>query len=197
MTPISRPRVRPAAANPPTRPGGRWRLRVAVALSWTVLAAACAHRSHQPLDITLPSGHPRIDGAVHPLAIRPGQLLVLDLCASWAPPCAGNARVVSDARALLADAREQLLFVTILLDDETLLATAAGAYHEIYGAEQLVVGAGPALRAGETVLGPVVAVPRLAVIDHEGRVRLDEMVAYTVSDSQDLAARIRALLPRT
>jgi hypothetical protein len=116
-------------------------------------------------------------GEVGTLSALRGHPLVIDVCASWAPPCAVNARVLDEVHDRLvqdgvpADAVQML---TLLLDDDATVGEALRGYAETLEVKHAVMRAGPRMRAGQSALGGVGYIPRIVLVDREGRVVLDE-----------------------
>ena len=156
-----------------------------------LLSSACATgrpQAHETIDFVTPGGQKATLATLH------GKVVLLDVCASWAMACNGNARVVDAVLAELPNAPVEA--VTLLIDEPRLAREAARAYVDVLQTQHPVVIAGTVVREGTSALGPVAAVPRLLILDREGRIVVDESVALTDSDIPRLVERVRALLPR-
>jgi len=122
-----------------------------------------------------------------------GQVIILDVCASWAPACSLNARVLDEAAKALEDTTgTRPTVITILLDEETIGREAIHFYQDKLGVTHPVVLAGPRIREGTSALGPAGYVPRVVVIDKKGVVQIDD--AGGVLSVQGLVTRVRSLL---
>jgi hypothetical protein len=133
------------------------------------LLAGCAAAGPKPdmggsIDFTDDAGH------LGTLAGLKGRVVVVDLCVSWATACNVNAKVLDDAAAAVPDAA----FVTLLVDEGDVGKEALRAYRELLGVKHPVLLAGPRVRAGTSVLGDTGYVPRLVILDEDGRVRVDD-----------------------
>ncbi|OGQ18786.1 MAG: hypothetical protein A2138_11725 [Deltaproteobacteria bacterium RBG_16_71_12] len=152
------------------------------------LAEGCATArvgAPDSVDVVLP------DGARTTLASLRGRVVVLDVCASWASACNLNARVLDEVAAALAD--EPVEVITLLFDEGPLGRAAQQSYTDVLGVRHLVVLAGSRVLAGTSVLGEGRDVPRLVVLDRDGRVVVDE-VGGIVSVT-GVVERVRPLLP--
>lgn len=139
----------------------------------------------ESVDFVLP------DGQRATLASLRGKVVVLDVCASWASACNLNARVLDEVAAAL-DA-EPVEVITLLFDEGPLGRQAQHSYREVLGVRHLVTLAGSRVLAGTSLLGDSRDVPRLVVLDAEGRVIVDE-VGGIVSIA-GVVERVRVLLP--
>lgn len=120
-----------------------------------------------------------------------GRLVIVDVCASWATACNLNAKVLDEVAVALA--RERADIVTLLVDEGELGAVALRSYVETLGVKHPVLLAGSRVRAGTSALGDTGYVPRLVVLDAEGRVVLDD--AGGVISVEGLVKRVRPFLP--
>lgn len=132
------------------------------------------------------------DGTRATLAALRGRVVVLDVCASWASACNLNARVLDEVA--LAFAGEPVEVITLLFDEGPLAHEAQRSYVEVLGVHHLVALAGRQVLDGASMLGNSRDVPRLVVLDAEGRVVIDE-VGGIVSVT-GVVERVRPLLPR-
>jgi hypothetical protein len=130
------------------------------------------------------------DAAAGTLEQHRGKVVLLDVCTSWVAACNLNAKVLDEVT--LAFAGRPVVAITLLLDDAKVGALAIESYAKDLGVKHEVVLAGPRVRAFNSVLGDTGYVPRIVVLDHEGRVRLDE--AGGVVGVQGLVERVRALV---
>jgi hypothetical protein len=117
-----------------------------------------------------------------------GKVVLLDVCTSWVAACNLNAKVLDEVT--IAFEGRPLVAVTLLLDDDTV--GAIESYRKTLGVKHEVVLAGPRVRAFNSVLGDTGYVPRLVVLDAQGRVRLDE--AGGVVGVEGLVERVRPLV---
>lgn len=140
----------------------------------------------ESVDFVLPNGQRAT------LASLRGKVVVLDVCASWASACNLNARVLDEVAAAL-DA-EPVEVITLLFDEGPLGRQAQHSYREVLGVRHLVTLAGSRVLAGTSLLGDSRDVPRLVVLDAEGRVIVDE-VGGIVSVA-GVVERVRPLLPQ-
>jgi hypothetical protein len=104
--------------------------------------------------------------------------------------CNVNAKVLDEV--LLAFAGRPVVAFSLLLDDDSVGALAIESYRKDLGVVHEVVLAGPRVRAGNSVLKDTGYVPRIVVLDAEGRVRLDE--AGGVVNVEALVERVRPLV---
>lgn len=151
------------------------------------LAEGCATPragSSDSVDVILP------DGERTTLASLKGKVLVLDVCASWSSACNLNARVLDEVAAALAG--EPVEVITLLFDEGPLARAAQQSYADVLGVRHLVVLAGSRVLAGTSVLGEGRDLPRLVVLDRQGRVVIDE-VGGIVSVA-GVVERVRPLL---
>lgn len=112
------------------------------------------------------------DGRRSDLSALRGRVVVVDVCASWASACNLNARVLDEVAEALAG--EPVEVITLLFDDGPLARQAQRSYVEVLGVRHLVTLAGSRVLAGTSLLGDSRDVPRLLVVDREGRVVLDQ-----------------------
>lgn len=128
------------------------------------------------------------------LASFTGKVVVLDVCASWATACNLNARVLDElAEALAARGhRDDVVVLTLLLDDEVIGREAMRSYRETLGVQHAVVLASSRVRAGTSILGEASYVPRIVIFDRTGAVRLDDNGG--VIHLEGLLARVEPLL---
>jgi hypothetical protein len=101
-----------------------------------------------------------------------GRVIVVDVCSSVVAACNVNARVLDEVLVAFPD--KPLVAITLLLDEGEMGQMALEAYRADLGVGHDVVLAGPRVRAGTSSLGDTGYVPRVVVIDAEGRIRLDE-----------------------
>lgn len=159
----------------------------ALALALAIASSSCATPGALPsdsVDFVLPSG-----ARAHLGTLR-GRVVIVDVCASWASACNLNARVLDEVVEALPGA--PLEVVTVLLDDGPLATEAQRTYVEVLGVKHLVALAGSRVRAGTSALGERQDVPRLLVVDREGRIVIDEVGG--VVSVQGLVERVRPLL---
>lgn len=141
-----------------------------------------------------PSSHTvdftRADSGAGALDAYKGKVIMLDVCTSWVAACNLNARVLDEV--MVAFVGRPLVAITLLLDDDKEGARAIESYRKDLGVKHEVVIAGPRVRALNSVLGDTGFVPRIVVIDAEGRVRLDE--GGGVLGVEGLVERVRPLV---
>lgn len=136
-----------------------------------------------------------VDGAGREgtLAAFAGKVVVLDLCASWATACNLNARVLDEvAVALAAKGEQDVVIVTLLLDEGAIGKEAVRSYAETLGVKHPVLLAGSRVRAGTSILGSPSYVPRVVVFDRQGAVRVDD--SGGVINVEGMLARVEPLL---
>lgn len=167
---------------------------VSVALSQMVLAmgmwflgCASTSRTGQGASIDIQDA----TGNAWTLDVSRGRVVVLDLCVSSANACALNARILDEAQLGLAG--ESVQFLTVLLDEGPLGVAAVQSYANTLGLSHPVFLAGPRVRAGTSALGDSTYVPRLVILDVEGRIVLDD--SGGVISVEGLVNRVRPLLP--
>ena len=119
-----------------------------------------------------------------------GKVVLLDVCTSWVTACNLNAKVLDEV--LVAFDGRPVVALSLLLDDAQMGALALESYARDLGVRHDVVLAGPRVRASNSTLGDTGYVPRIVVLDAEGRVRLDE--AGGVLGVEGLVERVRPLV---
>lgn len=129
--------------------------------------ATTAPATSESVDLVLPNGQRAT------LAALRGKVVVLDVCASWASACNLNARVLDEVALALAS--EHVEVITLLFDEGPLARAAQRSYVEVLGVRHLVTLAGSRVLAGTSLLGSSRDVPRLVVLDTNGRVVIDEV----------------------
>ena len=122
--------------------------------------------SPESVDFVLPDGR-RAD-----LSSLRGRVVIVDVCASWASACNLNARVLDEVAEALRDQPVEVL--TLLFDEGPLAREAQRTYVEVLGVRHLVTLAGSRVLAGTSLLGESRDVPRLLVVDRQGRVAIDQ-----------------------
>lgn len=132
-----------------------------------------------------------VDGNRGTLEGLRGHLVILDVCASWATACNLNAKVLDEVAVALAGERADI--VTLLVDEGDIGKVALRSYVETLGVKHPVFLAGSRVRAGTSALGDAGYVPRLVVLDAEGRVVLDD--SGGVISVEGLVKRVRPFLP--
>ena len=157
-----------------------------VVVAGLVLASGCAHDPAKA-----PGAAATIDlvgkgGLRTTLSPYRGQVLVVELCASWSDPCLANSRAVSEACEVLCH-RDDVHMVTILLDD---LGPQGLLAYDILDVLQPVFLAGPNAREGKSALGPLTVIPRVLIFDREG-VLVDEQSGGIANSSDIIAAVLR------
>jgi hypothetical protein len=130
------------------------------------------------------------DRVAQSLAIYEGSVVLLDVCTSWVAACNVNAKVLDEV--LVAFPEQPVVAVTLLLDDPQMAAPALAAYRDDFHVQHPVVLAGPRVRAGTSSLRDTGYVPRIVVLDKQGRVRIDE--AGGVIGLEGLVERVRPLV---
>lgn len=123
-----------------------------------------------------------------------GKVIVLDVCASWATACNLNAKVLDEVAVALAEKgrAEDVVLVTVLLDEGLLGQQAVRSYVETLGVKHPVFLASSRVRAGTSILGNTGYVPRIVLFDREGRVVVDD--SGGVVNVEGLLAKVDALL---
>lgn len=151
------------------------------------LTEGCASTSRpatESVDFVLP------DGQRANLSSLRGRVVIVDVCASWASACNLNARVLDEVASALA--AEPVWVMTLLFDEGPLAREAQRSYVEVLGVRHLVALAGSRVLAGNSLLGDSRDVPRLLVVDREGRVVIDETGG--IVSVAGLVERVRPLL---
>ena len=175
-------RRRPAARA--ASPATQWRAAFALAAIAAVGACATAPKTGLGGSIDFRDA----DGHEGTLAALRGNVIVIDLCASWAAACNVNAKVLDEAQLAFAGQRVEL--VTILVDEGDVGREALRAYRDVLGVKHAVVLAGARVRAGTSALGDAGYVPRLVILDGDGAVVVDD--SGGVINLQGLVARVNA-----
>lgn len=150
-------------------PSAEWRAKrgsvfALVAVS-ALVVASCAHNPALEKGATATFDLKGEGGQRGNVGQHLGQIVVVDVCASWSDPCLANARAVSEACEVLCP-REDVHMMTVLLDE---LGAQGLAAYDLLELKQPVWLAGENARAGKSALGPLVTIPRVIVFDREGR----------------------------
>lgn len=132
--------------------------------SLTSIGSACAHAPAKEPGAAATVDLTGVRGARSSLGAHRGQILVVELCASWSDPCLASAGAISEVCEVLCP-RDNVHVVTILLDE---LGPEGLAAYEVMGLHQDVWLAGPRARAGESALGDLLTIPRVLIFDEEG-----------------------------
>lgn len=147
----------------------RWQ-RAGDVLTWAAIAVALvvAYRRLVP-DLSLPDLGPApavavadLDGRPHGPADYAGQVVVLNVWATWCPPCVAETPGFVD---LAAEFAGDVQFLGLSQDDDPATVRAFAGRHEI--PYPLLVGA-----PVSGTLPPTAVLPTTLVIDRRGRVRL-------------------------
>jgi hypothetical protein len=182
------PAGRPAGAKAPTQRGrGRHGAVAAIALCVLAEGGACA-TARSPPGMGASIDFEDVAGQRGTLEGLRGRVVVIDLCASWATACNLNAKVLDEVQLALAD--EPVDIVTLLVDEPGPMGRVAlQSYIETLGVAHPVFLAGSRVRAGTSALGEPSYVPRIVVLDADGRVVLDD--SGGVVSVQGLIDRLR------
>ncbi len=138
-------------------------LSCALLLSLAALLSACSHAD------TIKSFDVVRQKKLEWVSIKPGHIYVIDICATWSDMCLSNARAIDAACKHSCGPKVHMM--SILLDQESDMARHA--YASILQVSQEVFTPGPRSALGQSDLGDLKAVPRLLVLDQEGRIRED------------------------
>lgn len=161
---IVRPRCAPLFALRAIWPGRRGGVFALLALAGLMLGS-CAHNPALEKGATATFDLKGRAGQRGNVGQHLGQIVVVDVCASWSDPCLANARAVSEACDVLCP-REDVHMMTVLLDE---LGAQGLAAYDLLELKQPVWLAGENARAGKSALGPLTTIPRVLVFDREGR----------------------------
>lgn len=158
-----------SAGPSPSTSGRRWR-RAGDLLLWAAVAVALAvlYRRLVP-DLSLPDLGPApvvtladLDGRTHGSADYSGQVVVLNVWATWCPPCIVETPGFVD---LAAEFSGDVQFLGVSQDDDAAAVRAFAEKHDV--PYPLLVG--PPVSG---TLTPVAVLPTTFVIDRRGRVRM-------------------------
>ncbi len=145
---------------------GRFHAAVPTALALAlVLAAACggapaaAPRS-RPVALVLPA----VDGGDIDLAALRGRIVIVHVFTTWSLEATGDVPQLIEAAARAAD----VVVVGLALDPEGYQVIAP--WRRALDVGYLVAVADPAVRAGDSPLGPLQAVPATLVLDRDGTI---------------------------
>jgi len=149
---------------------GAWRRRAWTALQWgavLVLAVVAFRRLAPDLDLLDLGPVPEVvyaalDGSEHGPAAYRGQVVVLNVWATWCPPCVVETPGFVDLQAKLAG---NVQFLGISQDTDHDAVRAFAARHDVK--YPLLIGAPTAGAAP-----PTAVLPTTIVIDRQGRVRM-------------------------
>lgn len=123
------------------------------------------------------------------LAAYRDKAVVLDFCAAWSDPCLLNAQALHQ---VFTQTRESHVKVISILMD-SMGQAAVRSYENVLALEHEILLPGPALRAGQTSLGPIETIPRLVLLAPGGH--LMEDIAGQVISADGILNRLRKVLP--